>query len=66
MPLPKAYVGVLQSATPELVESAIHASAHLVLHVLGYERLNIDQRRKYETILRELLRVVKEEQDVRP
>lgn len=61
MPLPKSYQGVLQSASPELMEAATRAAAHLILHVSGYERLPRLDRDRYAQILRELLRAVRDD-----
>lgn len=65
MPLPKTFAAVLESATPELIEAATAASAHLVLHLVGHERLSRERRDKYATILKELLKLLREEEDTR-
>lgn len=66
MPLPKAFLGVLAAAESTLIEAGVHATAQLILHLTGSQRLTRDQIKRYCDILRELLQVAKEENDVRP
>lgn len=65
MPLPKAYQGVLASATPDLVAATTHATAQLVLHLVGAQRLTRADRFHKQAILKELLQLLKEEDDTR-
>lgn len=65
MPLPKTFRGVLAAAEPTLVEAAVHAAAQLVLHITGSQRLSRAQRDRYEEILRELLKVAREDEETR-
>lgn len=66
MPLPKAYTSVLASATPELINASIHATAALVLHLVGAQRLSREQRKGHSAILKELLTLLREEDATLP
>lgn len=65
MPLPKAYKSVLAAAEATLVEASVHAAAQLVLHVTGAQRLSRDQFHRYQEVLRELIKVAREEDETR-
>lgn len=66
MPLPKSYTEVLRANTSTLVDAAIHASAALVLHLTGEQRLNRGDRDAHISVLRELLRAHQLELDTKP
>lgn len=66
MPLPKAYVGVLSSATPDIIDASVHAVAALVLHLVGHQRLQREDIQRHAVILRELLVLLREESETKP
>lgn len=65
MPLPKAFLRVLDTSTPEIIAAGTHATAQLVLHLVGHQRLQRDQIKRYAEVLRELLELLREEEDTR-
>lgn len=66
MPLPKAYEGVLASATAPIISAGTHAIAQLVLHLTGAQRLSREEKRRYQDVLKEILTVLREEEETKP
>lgn len=58
-----AMEGLLSANRDTVLVAAVHAAAHLVLAVVGEERIDREQRLRYVTVLKQLIKLSREELD---